>query len=224
MGTLLNRRRYMGSRGSSPSPYDDFGYIKDGKTFHLDGISIGDNTNAWTDLIGGIIFPVVSGVTHDTNHFNFASTHGYMESNPRTTLDFPTTGTIEVVADCGSNMAIIFTGKVETIACIIYNNELTPGMGISIPVFNMSSYFGNTVQISCSADAIYIDGNSVSATRNNFMSVNVGYCVIGNGNNGTNRPFIGNIYSIRYYNRVLTAEERANNIAVDRLRFNLTLS
>ena len=224
MGTLLNRRRYMG--GGASSPYDEFGYIKSGKTFHLDGISIGNNTNAWTDLIGGIIFPVVSGVTHDTNHFNFASTHGYMESNPRTTLDFPTTGTLEVVCVCGRDMGIIFTGKDNTMGCIFNANVLTPKIwrGHYNNTYFMQSFIGQTIQMSYTIDELYVNGVQQSAYGSNSMNTNASYCIVGNGNNGTNRPYVGDLYSIRYYNRVLTAEERANNIAVDRLRFNLALS
>ena len=36
----------------------------------------------------------------------------------------------------------------------------------------------------------------------------------------TNVPFMGSLYSIRVYNRVLTAQELAYNRARDRLRFN----
>ena len=226
MGTLLNRRRYMG--GGASSPYDEFGYIKSGKTFHLDGISIGDNTNAWTDLVGGVIFPVVTGITHMTDHFNFASGHDVMSSSNYTELDFPLTGTIEAVCNFShaGGVGIIYTGKAGTMSCIYYGSNLViaiQGSG-SLPCYAARSYTGSPLQVSLSGDAGYLNGTLQTPGANSSMRRMGTYCVIGNGHQSNNYPLVGDIYSIRYYNRVLTAEERANNIAVDRIRFNLALS
>lgn len=223
MGVIVNRRRVM---GSVSSPYDQFGYIKDGKTFHLDGINIGNNADAWTDLVGGIVFPIVNGVNHNNNHFSFASTHGYMESNPRTQLEFSTAGTLEIVCVVGNNMGVIFTGKNNSIGCIFYDNLLTPMMwrAHNRNTYNMDSFVGQATQISFTIDDAHANGTQLAAYSSSSMNVNASYCVIGNGNDGMNRPYVGDIYSIRYYNRVLTTDERANNIAVDRMRFNLALS
>lgn len=211
---------------SQASPYDEFGYVKNGKTFHLDGINVGTNTGSWTDLAGGVIFPLVNGVTHDTNHVNFVSGHGIMESSPRKTLDFGTTGTLEVVCECGTEMGVIFTGKNNTLGCIFYGKTLTPMIWRShyANTYNIETFLGQTIQMSYTIADLYINNIHQTAGGTGSMNVNVAYCVIGNGNGGSNRPYIGNIYSIRYYNRVLTDEERANNLTVDRQRFNLTLA
>lgn len=208
------------------SPYDEFGYVKNGKTFHLDGINVGTNTGSWTDLAGGVIFPFVNGVTHDTNHVNFVAGHDVMESSPRNTLDFETTGTLEVVCTCGTDMGVIFTGKNDTLGCIFKGNTLTPLMWKNhyANTYNMSDFVGQTIQVSFTIDDAYVNGTQLAVSSSSSMNVNMAYCVIGNGNGNSNRPYIGNIYSIRYYNRVLTEDERANNLTVDRQRFNLTLA
>lgn len=219
----LARRRYMGSK---ELPYDELGYIKDGKTFHLDGISTGNIANAWTDLVGGVSFPIVNGVTHVTDHFNFASEHDVMSSSTNTELDFPLTGTIEAVCKFqhAGGVGIIYSYKAGGMSIIYYGQNLysaIQGSG-SQPYYAARSYTGTVLQVSLSGNAGYFNNVLQTAAGSGSMRRMGSYCVIGNGHQSTNYSLVGDIYSIRYYNRVLTAEEVAHNYAIDKQRFGLT--
>lgn len=219
----INRRRYMGGGGGSP--YDELGYIKDGKTFHLDGISIGNIADAWTDLVDGVSFPIVNGVTHVNDHFNFASGHGVMSSSNYTELNFPQTGTIEAVFKFThtTGQGIIYTGRGGTMSLIYYGQNLYSAIKAgNLPVYPARSYSGVILQVSSSSTAGYFNGVLQTAGSSGAMNRSGTYCVIGNGHQSTNYPLVGDIYSIRYYNRVLTPEEVAHNYAIDKIRFGLT--
>ena len=220
--SIFRRRLMMGQEKAYP--YDDFGYVKKGKTFHLDGISIGDNANAWTDLVGGIIFPLVNGVTHDIDHFNFASEHGVMESSPHTQLDFDTTGTLEVVTNYYKNGGVIYSGKNYTLSFIFIGDAVISYISSreKANIYDVHSYT-NPTQFSVSFNSLYANGVQLERSGTDFFKYAADYAVIGNGNQGTNRPYIGNIYAIRYYNRVLSDVERNVNLAIDNERFNLGL-
>jgi hypothetical protein len=217
MGTLLNRRRVM-----RDNPYDEFGYIKSKKTFHLDGISIGNNTNAWTDLIGGVVFPIVNGVTHNNDHFQFASDHEIMSSSTHTQLNFPQTGTLEVVVRNINEGSVIYSGKRDTMSWTHYAHRVYSGIETAkLPYLYIRQYTGKLIHTSVSKNAIYLNGELQQPGGEGYVRKIGGYCVIGNGWVSDNAPLVGDIYSIRYYNRVLTEDEVLHNYNIDKQRFNL---
>lgn len=224
-------RLYVGSSRrcvvtENANPYDELGYIKDGKTFHLDGISTGNIADAWTDLVGGVSFPIVSGVTYVNDHFNFASGHDVMKSSNYTELNFPLTGTIEAVCKFqhADGVGIIYSYKAGGMSIIYYGKNLYSAIqgSESQPYYAARNYTGTVLQVSLSGNAGYFNNVLQTAAGSGSMRRMGSYCVIGNGHTSTNYPLIGDIYSIRYYNRVLTADEVAHNYTIDQQRFGLT--
>lgn len=211
------------------NPYDDLGYVKAGKIFHLDGINKGGNASAWVDLVGGVTFPLVTGVTFDTDHVAFASGHGEFKAS--VTLDIPKdTGTIEVVITYPeSRMGILYTGKANTMSFIMINTDrflMATGQGARLSVYIPSSakVSGKASQYSVFDRSGKCNGVEMDTGSQTYWSINKKYAVIGAGSSGTSYPYIGNIYAIRAYNRHLTDDERLHNLQVDNERFGLGLN
>ncbi len=54
--------------------FDEYGYIKDGRILHLDGLTKGNTDNAWTDLEQGLVFNIYGAVTELTNGYSLPGT------------------------------------------------------------------------------------------------------------------------------------------------------
>ena len=219
MGTLLNRRRYMGD-----NQYDEFGYIKDGKIFHLDGIDKGATDGTWVDLIGGKVFTSTSSTIEPvSNGFHFSRKNdtfvGMINAN---SIVGNANWTMECacVADNAQRYASIFTssyrgygmaldgsyrfvnGNYAWTTSNIKNGPVVLALGENIGVENgtqLTTKWGGIGQMSTSG-------------------FNVGTC------QNRNHNFYGIIHSIRIYNRVLTFDEIIHNQQIDNERFNLGLT
>ena len=77
------------------------------------------------------------------------------------------------------------------------------------------SYVGNDYNVT-------VNGNTISDfTKGGTMPCNKTFAVGAKAwHTGDLYGFFGKIYTIRYYNRVLTSDEIAQNLSVDRKRFN----
>lgn len=203
-------------------PYDDMGYIKAGKIFHLDGINKGNTEGAWTDLVGGIIF-INHGATRNANNWGFSGNKEVYLSyagNMPTNID----QTVEVCflnnnTNCSMFINTIATGKpmfyiLNTIVLFMQQKNTYP---ITLGTGN-SHCVSLNLDIGCH--------NGVSVEKNEETSYynsqgNVTY--IGKRSHLNGNPFNGYIYSIRLYNRKLTFAEMLYNQQVDNERFNLGL-
>ena len=220
------RHRLMGLKAE---PFDGMGYVKDGKIFHLDGISKGGDSSAWVDLVGGVSFPLVTGVTFGTDHVAFASGHG--EFKAAVTLNIPKdTGTIEaVITYPEARMGILYTGKAGTMSFIMIAASrflMATGRGAraSVEIPSSAKVSGKVSQYSVFDRSGKCNGVTMTTGASTYWSKNKNYAVIGAGSSGTNYPYIGNIYAIRAYNRHLTDEERLHNLEVDNERFSLGIN
>ena len=106
-----------------------------------------------------------------------------------------------------------------------YNNSSDPRYrtteNISVDVLSVSiAYNGSLSNMIPKYNGVAVGvEKQTTAWGNNGGDVYVGARV---SSANTNRyHYSGNIYCIRYYNRVLTAEEQAHNLAIDKARFNI---
>lgn len=222
------RRRIMMGISKRPQVFP-IPYIENGLVFYLDGINKGRNANAWTDLIGGIVFQN-SGATEIANGWETGSGKKLINSG---TVNFPSsTCTIEAVLIRNGYMT---GGQVDVF------NSLTGGATV-LSFDNSKIYMAraqNDGAINCNAAALY-DGtplplcisirpglavvNGTSYTSSSGSSIGTAtYNSIGSRGNG-NYPLVGSIHAIRIYNRQLTAEEMLYNQQIDNDRFNLGLN
>ena len=215
MGTLLNRRRYMGSKKG----YDENSYIQDGLVFQLDGINKGTTDGTWTDLKGGLVFTNY-GAVEDANGFTFAN-NAYM----RITSSFSPNEnyTIESSFYCTTKGVVISSGNSTKYNLFMYLSD-----GLFLQRANKYKY-----DITMNANSIvsvndslgYINGRIAQRlSQSDYWEsdgTNIGCSYYGSS---PRRWFSGKIYAIRVYNRKLTSEELLYNQKVDNVRFNLGLS
>lgn len=100
----------------------------------------------------------------------------------------------------------------------IDTNDTSSGFIMDVPTEKIAfsvSYVGDNYNVA-------VNGNTISDfTKGGTMPCNKTFAVGGKAFvEGALYGFFGKIYTIRYYNRVLTPEEIAQNLSVDRKRFN----
>lgn len=232
-----------------PEP-ETLGYVKSGLIALWDGIlntpeGHDDSATKWTDLVNGHEFTAMNSVNKTwnfgTNCMEFVPTVSGGSTQQANCIICPNFGksvTVEICIDWERNDegAVIgfFTGE-ETgqddlhimaysysdKSIVIYNNTLDGNYSVSdiTAVHGISATYGEDSR-NC-----YIDGEQANqrGKTNSFsgsLPSNIGYkyLVVG-GHPGY--TFKGKVYSIRIYNRVLTASEVAANYAYDVARFNL---
>ena len=221
MGTLLNRRRYMGGGGAPQPSYDENSYIQDGLVFQLDGINKGSNQGYWTDLVGGIQFTIPESeyLTEETNGFTWIGD-----------VNMPNSGTMP-------------NGETYTVEIAMFSKGLASLRRTSIFATRTGNTKGN-IQI-CKWDTNFFciaRTNSVAASSlvdNTFMTISfntLAACINKNevqfnGNadymtqyrTGIGRTrddgMRGTIHAIRIYNRQLTLAEMQFNQDIDLKRF-----
>lgn len=233
MGTLLNRRRYMGGGGGIPPASS---YIQDGLIFQLDGYEKGSTVNAWTDLIADIVFPIVQGMNTKGDCVEFASDRTEIFGVDGT-VDCPrNSATIEVVHRRTGSVTNIFSFTGGVSASLGFSCESNSNNNISRVVQATTWYPNNTRAPSQSISGVSISTISITDTTSLFNGVAggngngwsqtgivSGKIIIGSAANGS-RLFIGELYALRVYNRNLSAEEMLFNQQIDNQRFNLGLN
>lgn len=100
----------------------------------------------------------------------------------------------------------------------INSGDTSSGFIMNVPTEKISfsvSYVGNDYNVT-------VNGNTISDfTKGGTMPCDKTFAVgLKAWNEGDPYGFFGKIYTIRYYNRVLTSDEIAQNLSVDRKRFN----
>ena len=228
MGTLLNRRRYMGGGGGS---YDENSYIQDGLIFQLDGINKGSNQGYWTDLKGGCTFtiPSADAVEVFDNCFKFyesakmplasgtlaasgvgktievvAQRINYHSSGESvfSTATVSTSGNILVFIGVGSSAQTLFLQRTKTLKC---------NFGWTTSVDNeKATVIG---RFSYNTDVACFNGAEAEfGTSDYWTSSSIGVSC-GKG------TFYGKVFAIRIYDRHLTLAEMQFNQDIDLKRF-----
>lgn len=230
---LLLRRRQMAMSKKEPfvNPY-----ITDGLVLHLDGIEKGSTPDAWTDLIGGIVFTKkAGGVTFNSDNVQFGTASNNALHNT-TTTNFGTSNscTIEVcyrdIPTSGTRCAFYAYGTTATSVGF----QFTGGNKI---IFNVGNAAGRTYNgiwtaettgtYSISSALAIQNGTSKGfLSDKNYVSRNAQAAIVGGSGRGASTYYDclgGKIHSLRIYNRHLTEEEVLHNQAIDNTRFHLGL-
>lgn len=216
----------MVSSGGS-SPYDKYGYIKDGKIFHLDGIDVGDTVNEWTDLVNGYVYSK-DGATRLTNGWSLNTTtmkcpqYDFLPANANQTIEV----VLKPTSSSGSQPIWMQQGNntfTNNSILFFYNNGqitfLQRNKTYAIK-FTENAYHC----ISLNLDRGLVNGVAKSPqTKTDYWNNSTNYSCIGTRNGVTSSHYNGSIYSIRVYNRKLSAAEMLHNQQVDNERFNLGL-
>ena len=199
-------------------------YIKDGLTFLLDGVNKGGDSTAWTDLVKGIKFPYVTGVTADTDNVTFASGHSAMVADKGLTYNSKINATVEIVWQYShaNNQQSIFRSDIDGLGFFQYYRA-------DFGFYCRKSTSSNDVQCIANPTSNRVEGKKLSVTYspsvgyiNGVLANNDGTRNIGIGTLTLGINYVGKIYCIRLYNRVLTEAERLANYAVDVDRFSIT--
>lgn len=217
MGTLLNRRRYMGGGGGS---YDENSYIQDGLVFQLDGINKGNDIEYWTDIKGGCLFkiPDAEGLTREANCYTWSDNvniplfSGTIPQGTNFTVEIAMYNTVPA----STNWGVFGSAKgnesgVINIGCFGYAQFNFINRCPYIHQRNLVRNQFTTISY-CSICAC-VDSNEVSLGSTDYLT---GVQGIGNSYGSGMR---GSVYAIRIYNKQLTLAEMQFNQNIDLKRF-----
>ena len=222
-----------------PIPSAD-AYVQDGLVFQLDGIDKGNVEGAWVDRKAGRQFTLNNCIVN-SNNIEFNGTDSEAIDNDNYTLPtVPENYTIEVVLYYGGgsiltqNSTTTSYGSPMMVALYSTTNYLTIGRGLyAVEALPENKYMclqawakgqTDTIQVNCNGDVLASRQGTDSIIGNNKFAYgrpSVGCVWI----DTTERAghLLGKVYSIRLYNRLLTEEERYNNMVVDYMRFRIPI-
>lgn len=242
---LLGARQFFAARKAAPAWTNP--YVTDGLITMLDGewnVAGGQHETTpqrWIDISGnGNDFDVV-------NNSVFGSDHAIVDGTGFATGQVfslaPTMKHVEVVVerdDAGSNVGVVFTqinpgGKGGSYAAFYF--FCRPDGKVEVVAYDLSnpSYIGRAVYckkgsafsagsryaISAGDGKIYVNGTEITgAATPSILNIH-GNFIASSWSTTSGYLWTGKIFSIRYYNRVLTDAELAANYAIDKARFNL---
>ena len=224
------------------STSSDLGYVTDGLTAHWDAIDnqatgTHDGTaTTWVDLVGGAALSM-SGTTWGDYYCNFPTKASCGSLAGSSLLAWDTTvstaRTVEVVLkyDSATVNGICFMGTSGSkIAIGRYNNGTQWIVATAnAPIVNgtmNNTEFGSVsfgfVKGGASEGYLYNNANAVAkaSTSQSWGSANSTIYV--GSRSGGDSGMVGNIYAVRIYDRLLTAEEVAQNYKADIERFQKT--
>ena len=220
-----------------PIPSAD-AYVQDGLVFQLDGIDKGNVEGAWVDRKAGRQFTLNNCIVNSDNiEFNGTDSEAIDNDNEK----FPTVPedyTIEVVLYYGGgtiltqNSSSSSYGSPMMVALYSTTDFHTIGRGLdAVEALPEKKYMclqalakGSTptIQVNCNGDVLASRGGGIIG-NNEFT---YGWASIGCvWTDYTEKAghLLGKVYSIRLYNRLLTEEERYNNMVVDYMRFRIPI-
>lgn len=233
LGTSDMARVYVGSTevskmylGSELVYQNKLDYVKSGLIFHLDGISKGETSGAWTDLVSGITYTNVS-ATALTNGWQFnnsvmrSTSYNYLSTNTNYTIEIvlkpESTGAQAIWMPNGNNTSTNGTPLFYYNSGVITFLQRNKSFAIT---FTANAYHC----ISLNLDRGLVNGVAKSPqTKTDYWSNQGTYSYIG-VRNSNQAYYKGDIYSIRLYNRRLSNAEMLNNQKMDNERFSLGLN
>ena len=223
-----------------PIPSAD-AYVQDGLVFQLDGIDKGNVEGAWVDRKAGRQFTLNNCIVNSDNiEFNGTDSEAIDNDNYR----FPTVPenyTIEVVLYYGggsilteNNNSSSSYGSPMMVALNSTSNYLTIGRNLYVvEALPENKYMclqawakgqTKTIQVNCNGDVLATGSGTDSIINNGEFAYgrpSVGCVWIDSTEKAGH--LLGKVYSIRLYNRLLTEEERYNNMVVDYMRFRIPI-
>ena len=220
-----------------PIPSAD-AYVQDGLVFQLDGIDKGNVEGAWVDRKAGRQFTLNNCIVNSDN-IEFNGTDSEAIDNDNYTLPtVPENYTIEVVLYYGGGSGILTqnssSGYGSPMIVALYSTAyyLTIGRNLyAVEALPENKYIclqalakGQEVQVNCNGDVLASRKGNDSIIDNNFFAdgrPSIG-CVWTSSSDRAGQ-LLGKVYSIRLYNRLLTEEERYNNMVVDYMRFRIPI-
>lgn len=212
----MRRRMMMGKKGDT--------YIQDGLVFWLDGINKGNDPTAWTDLIGGYVFPYSEGAVIESN-----GVANIYSQSVQQAFDAPAnTHTIEGVSNyCSEPYSILLYGKKSGDVVLVNGGGIittgnSTASGKQCRIFRTDLMTPTTV--SCHDDFLMLNGNIHTYTGTSSWAQGYGGGFVIGGRYDNKYRNTSKIYSIRIYNRRLTEEEMLHNQRIDNIRFNLGLN
>ena len=212
--------------GGKSNPYDEFGYVKDGKIFHLDGIDKGATDGTWVDLIGGKVFTSNSSTYIEAvnNGFHFLSGGGrtYVSMSNSTELTGNANWTMECacVADNAQNNASMFTSSSRGYGMALNGTYRFANGNYA---WTTSGIKNGSVVLALGENIGVENGTQLTTKKSAIGQMTTSWFRVGSCQNWSHN-FYGVIHSIRIYNRVLTYDEIIHNQQVDNERFNLGLT
>lgn len=211
------RRRLMMQAKAQPL---ECPYITDGLVFWLDGINKGNSAAGWQDLIGKYVFQWISRTTQGENCVIFGSGSGAMVN--KNVPVFGTGSTIEGCCSGSSNSSwqIVFIQNVIMLARDNGGTQLTFYTKRTGGRFNVT--VPTTFTASANDNMALVNGVKSTTIKNSDWNA-ISDFNIGSRGGSVPYPYVGNVHSIRVYNRLLTEEEMLFNQQVDNERFNLGL-
>lgn len=228
---LLMRRREMGLP-PAPEPLPE--YISDGLVLWLDGKVKGSTTDAWTDLINGIVFTKkAGGVTFNSDNVQFGgSSNNCLQNIDNYAFIRCNIGTIECcyrdIPTSGTRTAFYSYGDASGAICFQFRESYVVYSAGNTPRPNNGIWAAETTgTYSVSTALVMQNGESkgFASTDNYITRKYVGSIIGGSGRGTTIYDCLGGkIHSLRIYNRHLTEEEVLHNQAIDNTRFNLGLT
>lgn len=223
-----------------PIPSAD-AYVQDGLVFQLDGIDKGNVEGAWVDRKAGRQFTLNNCIVNSDNiEFNGTDSEA-IDNNNYTLPTVPENYTIEVVLYYGwgtilsqnKNSSSSY-GSPMMVALYSTKNYLTIGRNLyAVEALPENKYMclqawakgqTNTIQVNCNGDVLASRQGTDSIINNDFFAYgrpSIGCVWISSSDRGGH--LLGKVYSIRLYNRLLTEEERYNNMVVDYMRFRIPI-
>ena len=222
-----------------PIPSAD-AYVQDGLVFQLDGIDKGNVEGAWVDRKAGRQFTLNNCIVNSDNiEFNGIDSEA-IDNDNNTFPTVPKNYTIEVVLYYGGgtilsqNSTITGYGSPMMVALYSTTYYFTIGRNLyAVEALPENKYMclqawakgqTDTIQVNCNGDVLASRQGTDSIIDNNFFAYgrpSVG-CVWVSSSDRSGQ-LLGKVYSIRLYNRLLTEEERYNNMVVDYMRFRIPI-
>lgn len=222
-----------------PIPSAD-AYVQDGLVFQLDGIDKGNVEGAWVDRKAGRQFTLNNCIVNSDN-IEFNGTDSEAIDNDNYTLPtVPKDYTIEVVLYYGGGSGILTqnssSGYGSPMMVALYSTAyyFTIGRNLyAVEALPEKKYMclqalakgqDNTIQVNCNGDVLASRRGNNSIINNDFFAYgrpSIG-CVWTSSTEKSGN-LLGKVYSIRLYNRLLTEEERYNNMVVDYMRFRIPI-
>ena len=221
-----------------PIPSAD-AYVQDGLVFQLDGIDKGNVEGAWVDRKAGRQFTLNNCIVNSDNiEFNGKNSEA-IDNDHYTLPTVPENYTIEVVLYYGGGSGILTqnsTSYGSPMIVSLYSTAyyLTIGRKLyAVEALPENKYMclqalakGKTdsIQVNCNGDVLASRRGNNSIIKNDFFAYgrpSIG-CVWTSSSDRAGQ-FLGKVYSIRLYNRLLTEEEKYNNMVVDYMRFRIPI-
>ena len=216
-------------------------YVQDGLVFQLDGIDKGNVEGAWVDRKAGRQFTLNNCIVNSDNiEFNGNDSEA-IDNDHYTLPTVPENYTIEVVLYYGWGTILTqdknsSSGYGSPMMVSLYSTSyyLTIGRKLdAVEALPENKYMclqacakgqTKTIQVNCNGDVLASRKGNNSIIKNDFFAYgrpSIG-CVWTSSSDRAGQ-LLGKVYSIRLYNRLLTEEERYNNMVVDYMRFRIPI-